>query len=56
MLKYAILLSYSDFLVIPLPASSASRQHAYIMPSLNFNPDKEIPDLTGKAIFITGGM
>ncbi|KAJ5380701.1 uncharacterized protein N7496_003129 [Penicillium cataractarum] len=25
------------------------------MSSLNFNPDKEIPDLTGKSIFITGG-
>lgn len=26
------------------------------MPNLNFNPDKDIPDLAGKSIFITGGQ
>lgn len=25
------------------------------MPTLNYNPDEDIPDLTGKTIFITGG-
>jgi hypothetical protein len=25
------------------------------MPNLNYNPETEIPDLSGKTIFITGG-
>lgn len=25
------------------------------MPTLDYNPEKEIPDLSGKSIFITGG-
>lgn len=25
------------------------------MPNLNYNPDKDIPALSGKTIFITGG-
>lgn len=25
------------------------------MPNLHFSPDQDIPDLTGKVIFITGG-
>ncbi|KAB8223273.1 hypothetical protein BDV33DRAFT_228723 [Aspergillus novoparasiticus] len=37
-------------------SSSSSRlAERYNMPGLEFNPDNDIPDLSGKVIFITGG-